>query len=265
MGAFHPVAPWALLHELPLFASQHVPSRFHYPMLLFLGAAFVLGTRQALEARIRTRPWLDAALLLPVALFGWDLARYSRTPFEQAFWMRAPETIERAEVFEHRARSPVAYIARDWAEPALLPMFANTGVTRCYGVDPSYKPRAIPKGSRSYPGPVFVDGDGDAELVAWTPNSATVELTAVTPGDLVVYNMNHDPSWLANGEPALSHRGLVAGRVPANGSRLEFRYRPRTLVWSLPLFLLTLGVVLVPRRAVSALLQRARRRPPPPT
>jgi hypothetical protein len=109
---------------------------------------------------------------------------------------------------------------------------------------------------------VYVEGNGEVELVSWTPNSATVELTAVTPGELVVYNMNHDPSWLANGEPALSHEGLVAARAPADGSRVEFRFRPRTLTWSLPLFLLTLGGVLTPRRAFQALLQRARRRWP---
>jgi hypothetical protein len=262
LGAFHSLAPWALLHELPLFASQHVPSRFHYPMLLFLAAAFVLGVREALESRLRARPWLDAALLIPVALFGWDLARYSRTPFEQAFWMRAPETIERAEVFEHRSRSPVSYIARDWAEPALLPMFANVGIIRCYGVDPAFKPSAIPKGARAYAGPVYVEGTGEVELVSWTPNSATVALTAVEPGDLVVYNMNYDASWLANGEPALSHDGLVAAPAPRDGSHIEFRYRPRTLAWSLPLFLLTLLAVLVPGRPLRALLQRAKRRFP---
>jgi hypothetical protein len=255
LGAFHPVAPWALLHELPLFASQHVPSRFHYPMLLFLGAAFVIGVKELVESRLRARPWLDAALLLPLALFGWDLARYSRTPFEQAFWMRAPESIERAEVFEHRYRSPVSYVVRDWAEPALLPMFANTGVIRCYGVDPAFKVRAIPKGTREYRGTVFVDGEGDAELVAWTPNSAVVELAGVTPGELVVYDMNYDPSWRANGEPALSHRGLVSARAPADGSRIEFRFVPRTLAWSLPLCLLTLAVVLLPRRALLAVLR----------
>lgn len=257
LGAFHPAAPWALLHELPLFASQHVPSRFHYPMLLFLGAAFVIGVRELVEARVRGRPWLDVALLLPVALFGWDLARYSRTPFEQAFWMRAPE-IQRAEVFEHRFRSPVRYIVRDWAEPALLPMFANTGVVRCYGVDPEFRGGAIPKESRSYRGVAFVEGPGEVDLLDWTPNSAVVELADVTPGDLVVYNMNYDASWRANGEPALSYRGLVAARAPVDGARIEFRYVPRTLAWSMPLFVLTLAGVLLPRRALAALLRRVK-------
>jgi hypothetical protein len=258
LGAFHPASPWALLHEVPLFASQHVPSRFHYPMLLFFGAAFVLGAKELVESRIQARPWLDAALILPVALFGWDLARYSRTPFEQAFWMRAPEVIQRREPFEHRFRSPVTYVVRDWAEPALLPMFANSGVVRCYGVDPEFKPRAIPKGTRNYPGIVSVDGDGEAELVEWTPNRAVAKLTGVAPGDLVVYNMNHDVSWRANGEPALSHHGLVAAPAPADGSSVEFRYFPRTLAWSLPLFLVTLGLVLMPRRVYERVWERAR-------
>lgn len=258
LGAFHTAAPWALLHELPIFASQHVPSRFHYPMLLFLGAAFVIGTKDVLEARIRARPWLDVALLLPVALFGWDLARYSRTPFEQAFWMRAPDPIERRPVFEHRWRSPVSYVVRDWAEPALLPMMANTGVIHCYGVDPEFQSHAIPKGAREYRGPVYVDGPGKAALVHWTPNTAIAELEGVTPGEIVVYNMNYDKSWRANGEPALVHDGLVAARAPADGSRVEFSYVPRTLSWSMPLLLFTLVAVFLPGRFLGTALRRKR-------
>ncbi|HEV8551349.1 MAG TPA: hypothetical protein VGQ57_20010, partial [Polyangiaceae bacterium] len=84
-GAFHPAAPWALLHRLPLFASQHVPSRFFFPMLLMLGASAVILLARYLEPRLATRPWLDLVLLAPVALFSWDMARFSQTPFEQAF------------------------------------------------------------------------------------------------------------------------------------------------------------------------------------
>jgi hypothetical protein len=80
----------------------------------------------------------------------------------------------------------------------------------------------------------------------------------VTPGELVVYDMNYDASWRANGEPALEYEGLVATRAPANGSRVEFRYVPRTLVWSVPLFLLTLVAALLPRRVLDAALRRKR-------
>jgi hypothetical protein len=262
-GAFHELSPWALLHELPIFASQHVPSRFHYPMLLMLGAAFVASSAELVEAQEKRRPWLAFVLLLPVAVCAWDMARYSRTPFEQAFWMRAPATIPRVEPFEHRARSPVHYVERDWAEPMLLAMFANTGVIRCYGVDPSFKAATRAAGSAGYRGRAYVKLERNeredaerplAQVVEWTPNRAVVEVRGARPGALVVYNMNHDPSWRANGEPAVNHLGLVAGHTRAGNERIEFRYYPRTLRWSLPLCLITLAACVLRRRH----LERAR-------
>ncbi len=240
-GAFHPAAPWALLHQLPLFASQHVPSRFFFPMLLMLGAAFVVVAAPFVDARVARRPWLDLVLLLPVAVLAWDMARFSRTPFEQAFWMQAPRTIARAALFEQRLASPVHYVRRDWAQPVLLPMFANTGVTQCYGVDPNFVPSALPREHPAYRGLTHVAaGGGSTKVASWGPNHAVVDVRDAAPGSLLVYDMNHDPSWSANGEPALVHRGLVAARLRGGAERIEFRYFPRTFRWSVPLCLLTL-------------------------
>lgn len=248
-GAFQPYAPWALLHRLPLFASQHVPSRFHYPMLLMLGAAFVEYANGWIAPRLARKPWLDLVLLVPVAVFAWDMSRFSRTPFEQAFWMTAPETIPRAELFEQQLEPPVQYVRRDWAKPMLLAMFANTGVVDCYGVDPRFVPSAIPVGSSAYRGLAFVEGEpaGRARVIDWTPNRAVVEVSGARPGDFVVYDMNYDSSWRAGGEPALELHGLVATRVRASNERVEFHYFPRTFRWSLPLAAftaLTLGICL---------------------
>jgi hypothetical protein len=256
-GAFHRLAPWALLHELPIFASQHVPSRFHYPMLLLLGAAFVASADALFERGKRRFAWLDFALLAVVIVFAWDMARFSRTPFTQAFWMRAPKHIERAEPFEHHAHSPVQYVERDWAEPMLLAMFANTGVTRCYGVDPSFRPSAKPVGAPGYRGRAYVKlGRGAltdpatvrADVVEWTPNRAVVQVHGAAAGALVVYNMNYDPSWRVNGEPAEYAYGLVAGRARGKDDRLEFSYYPRSLAWSLPVCALTLMLCVLRRR-----------------
>ncbi len=240
-GAFHPASPWALLHQAPIFASQHVPSRFHFPMLLFLGTAFVGFAGRAVDAWRERRPHIELFLLLPVALFAWDMARYSRIPMEQAFWMRAPETIARRETFDHRRFPPVQYRRRDWAAPILLSMFANTGVIRCYGVDPNFVPGALASDTRDYPGLAYVaDGTGSAEVVEWTPNRAVVEVRGATPGALLVYNMNYDPSFRANGAPALEWHGVNATRLDSVNERVEFSYFPRTLrySWLFPLFTL---------------------------
>jgi hypothetical protein len=263
-GAFHADAPWPLLHRLPLFSSQHVPSRFFYPMLLMLGAAFVAYADGWVAPRLAKRPWLDLVLLAPVALFAWDMARFSRTPFEQAFWMTAPPGIRRAELFEQHSTAPVQYERRDWAQPMLLSMYANMGVTHCYGVDPNFVSKVIPVGASDYRGLVFLEGEGQARVTDWTPNHAVVEVAGAQPGDLLVYDMNYDASWRADGEAALEVDGLVATRLKASQERVEFRYFPRTFAWSLPLFALTLAVCLglwrpASKRLLSGLPERLAR------
>src|SRR4029078_11283225 len=60
-GAFHPHAPWTLLHAFsPVFQSQHVPSRFLYPAVLILGLVAAAGIGRAISKRERAAPWLDA-------------------------------------------------------------------------------------------------------------------------------------------------------------------------------------------------------------
>lgn len=240
-GAFHARAPWALLHRVPVFASQHVPSRFHYPMLLLLGLAFLTVVGPLADRLLQRAPAWDLALLIPLAWFCSDLAGVARQPFEQAFWMEKPETIAELPLFEHHTRAPVSYLRRDWAPPMLLAMMANTGVIKCYGVDPDFKPAALAADAPHYRGPVYVAaGSGSAEIREWSPNRAEVRLTGAESGTLVVYNMNYDPSWRANGEPAMNHHGLVATRLSAPAPQVTFRYFPRTLRVTIPIFLVTL-------------------------
>jgi hypothetical protein len=244
-GAFHPSAPWAILHRLPVFSQQHVPSRFHYPMLLLLGLAFLSAVGPYVDRVLKRAPVLDLLMLAPLLLYCMDLGRVARQPFEQAFWMRAPEHIEALPLFEHFTNAPVNYVQRDWAQPMLLSMMANTGVIKCYGVDPTFKPGAVAADAAGYRGRVFfAEGKGEADIDDWSPNRAEVAVSGAEPGSLLVYNMNYDPSWRANGRPAIDHQGRVAARLMGGESRVSFRYFPRTLRYTLPLFLLTLCAAL---------------------
>lgn len=264
-GAFHEYAPWTLLHELPPFSSQHVPSRFHYLMVFFLGLAFVDTLGRTLDPWLARRRSFEALLLLPLALFLLDLVAVNQVPFSQAFWMRAPERIPRVQSFEHRKNPPLQYESADWAAPMLLSMFANTGVIRCYGADPALKPAARAADAPGYRGRAFVsDGSGVAEVVEWTPNRAVVRVVGAKPGSLVVYNMNFDRSWSADGEPALSAGGLVAARLAPGADTVRFAYFPRTLKVSLPIFVLTLGLSLAGKRGWVALRSRRQRARVPP-
>ncbi|MFZ5895314.1 MAG: hypothetical protein ACOY0T_29930 [Myxococcota bacterium] len=245
LGDFHAYAPWRLLHRLPPFSSQHVPSRFHYLMVFFLGLACVIALAPRLERWLKRRPWLDLVLLLPLALYVRDLVNVNQRPFEQAFWMRAPDNIPALFPFEHHRDAPVSYVQRDWAAPMLLAMFANTGVIRCYGADPSLKVGAVAADAPNYEGNAFVaDGPGRAEIIEWTPNRASVRVRGAEEGALVVYNMNYDVSWRADGAPALEVEGRVAARLLPGRDSIEFSYFPRTLKYSLPIFLLSIGLVI---------------------
>lgn len=248
-GAFHPSAPWALLHQLPVFSSQHVPSRFHYPMLLLLGLAFLTAVGPAADRALRRVPALDLLFLLPVALFCSDIGQVARQPFEQAFWLEKPAQIPALAQFEHHTNPPINYVHKDWAPPMLLSMMANTGVIKCYGVEEHFKPAAQAADAPGYRGNVYIDdGPGTAELSDWSPNRAEVRVSGARAGALLVYNMNFDPSWRANGEPALDHHGLVATRLEGGETEIRFRYFPRTFRYSLPLFFFTLaGCVLALR------------------
>lgn len=254
-GAFHPAAPWALLHQAPVFASQHVPSRWHYPMLLLLGLAFLTVVAPHVDRWLERAPAVDLLLLLPLALFCMDISHVARQPFEQAFWMEKPDQIPALTLFEHHTSGPVNYIRKDWAPPMLLSMMANTGVIKCYGVDADFKPSAVAADAPGYRGRVYIaEGTGTAEISDWSPNRAVVRVAGARAGSLVVYNMNYDASWRANGEPAISYEGLVATRLTGDVAQVTFSYFPRTLRYSVLLFLFTLGVtvwgIARPRRAI---------------
>ncbi len=241
-GAFHPNAPWALLHQLPVFSQQHVPSRFHFPMLLLLGLAFLTVVGPPVDRWLKRFPALDLLFLIPVTLFCVDLGQVARQPFEQAFWMEKPDQIPALPLFEHHTNAPVNYVRRDWAQPMLLSMMANTGVIKCYGVDPRFKPGAQGADAPGYRGRVYLEaGPGTAEISEWSPNHADVRVAGGSKDALLVYNMNFDPSWRANGKPALEYRGMVAARLEGGEAQVTFRYFPRTLQFTIPLFLLTLG------------------------
>jgi hypothetical protein len=102
-------------------------------------------------------------------------------------------------------------------------------------------PGAIPRGDTRYRGLVSVDGgSGSAKVLDWGPSHAVVSVEGATPGALLRYDMNYDPSWSANGVPALAQDGLVAAPLRGGSERVELRYFPRTFRFSVPLCLLTL-------------------------
>ncbi len=235
MGAFHANAPWTLLHQVPVFSSQHVPSRFLFPAMLFLMLSFAGFARGILDRPIATRGWVDLVLLVPVYFIAIDIASVGRKTTEHSFYMEAPPIQWNPEF--HHAPNPYNYTPGDWAGASLLAMFANIGSVGSYGL-PIFVPGAIPVGDARYRGDAYLVGEGavtagNAHVGAWTPNTATVTYDHAGPQTLLVYNMNYDPSWKANGVPAVDYNGAAATPIAPGSGIVRFTYYPRMLNWGL--------------------------------
>ncbi|AKT40508.1 hypothetical protein [Chondromyces crocatus] len=252
-GAFHPSAPWTLLHEhVPVFRSQHVPSRFLYPAVLILGlvAAASLG-RVILRQAVR-RPWLDLVAALAVVPLALDIAAVAQLPMRSAMWMVPPDRIPEAESFRFVKDPPFQYKRRDWAGPMYLAMLGNTGVLNCYGTPPFDRRGALSMRDPAHRGEVFVEGKGVARLVSWTFNSATIDVEEARAGDRLVYNMNFDEGWRADRGRVVNQGDRVAVELPEGTSRITLRYRP-------PGLLAGLGLAAVTGAGLFGLWRRERR------
>lgn len=268
LGSFYELAPWALLHRAPAFSSQHVPSRF-----LFLGVLLVLlaFAGAAEEAFRRWAPSegraaaVDLVLLVGVYATGASIAAVDVKATGESFFLRVPDLLPSKEFVQMR-RPPFDYVPSESRAGAAYPaMIANVGFVECDLVPSGAQPRgAIPQGDPAYRGEAYLaSGQGTARVAAWSPNHAAIDYEGAAPGDVVVYNMNWDPSWRADGEPALDHAHAVAAAAKGTSGRVTFRYAPRTLWPSLAVFVFTMAACFGGPSALARGLRRMRRSPGP--
>lgn len=255
-GAFHDLSPWSLLHQVSLFRSQHVPTRWLYPAVLLLGVgtAAILGR---LIERVPRRQHLELGLLGGCLLLAVDIGRESSLPMARAFWMR-PVAVAVAPGFEQFERVPRAlqYRERDYAPEAVPAVLAGIGVLQCT-MHASLNVWA-PKGkngrplgmgargreSKQYRGEVFTEPTASkARLVSFSPNRLEVEVEGARPGDRLVINQNFDPGWSVEDRAVEPYQDLISTRVNAARERVVFRFWPRGLSAGLVVLGLTLGAL----------------------
>ena len=234
MGAFHPLAPWPWLHRhVPIFRSQHVPSRWLYPALLLLALAALGAWATTFERLLRSRPWLDVVAIAAVAWLALDIASVAQQPMRESMWMEPPR-LTRAAVFHHQQQPPYQYRKRDWAAPMLLSMMANTGVLQCYGVpqQPHRPPAPLPPTAADYRGEVYVLGGGRARLLRRTNNRIDVQVTDAAVTSRVVVNLRYWLGWSVDSagghRPAQGYQRLLS--APAHNGVMSFRYTPPGLL-----------------------------------
>jgi hypothetical protein len=252
-GAFNPYAPWTLLHEYPVFKSQHVPSRWLYMACVPLLAVTAAMIERGLRWSGRARGWMEIALLCGVAWIAHDVGTVARQPLEHAFMNGTPPIPDSLGPFHTELHMPMELnYAPDWAPPSLAAEFGNFGTIDC-GTFPAFDNiyrdktgRAPGLGARGrgdplYKGEAFVaEGTGQAKITSFSPNAFTVQVTGARPGEHVVLNQNWDPGWHADGLPAMKLSDQVAAVLSTPDATIVFRYRPRLFVAGMAALVATL-------------------------
>jgi hypothetical protein len=253
-GAFDPRAPWSLLHQLPVFKSQHVPSRWLYPALLLL----LVVTASALERMLRRsgflRGWIEVAMVAVVGWLAYDIGKVAWLPMTHAFALPMPAIPDTTGPFVTEVHIPpeLSYPA-GWEPPSLPAEMANIGTIDC-GTSPAlhnytrdrngHTPGlgAHGRGDPAYKGEVFLaESVGHATVTKWTPNEVTAQVSGARPGAHIVLNQNWDPGWTANGSPVMNWEDTNGALLRGPEETVVFRYRPRFWYVALGLFLATTG------------------------
>ncbi len=254
-GSFDPHAPWPLLRHLPIFKSQHVPSRWMYPA----GLVLMVVTASVIERLLRrsgpARGWLEVAMIPAVAWIAYDIATVARQPMAHTFANHMPAVVESSGPFRTEVHIPPEMnYAPDWAPPSLPAEMANFGTIDC-GTFPAFhnyvrdRNGHVPglgahgRGDPAYRGEAYIpDGVGQATIANFTPNAITVDVTNAQPGEHVVLNQNWDPAgWSADGVAALDWSDAVAAPLHAPSATVVFRYRPRSFIPGLFVAMATLA------------------------
>jgi hypothetical protein len=260
LGSFHPQAPWSLVHELPLFSSQHVPSRWLHPAVLLFAVVMVSALERVLAAR-KHRFLFEAGLLVLLGFVAFDISRESHRSLQHTFSTNMRALPPPGEYFQVKVVPPeLQYDRRDYAPESLPAMLTNRGVIDCTMMPAQnvWAPRnaagrVIGIGARGrdepdYRGEVFLkSGRGEARFTAWSPNWVEVSFANATVGDLLVLNQNWDPGWTVNGARALNDADRAGYPVTATSGTVRFAFWPRGFGWGIAAFALTLVVLVAVR------------------
>jgi hypothetical protein len=250
IGGFHQLAPWRLFHLLPLFKSQHVPSRWLYPAIITLGAVAVSGGERWLARSGRRRASLEVLLGFAAAVVALDMGLVARLPLAQSFVNPVPALVDEAPPFRmvHRLPPRAGYALCGWDVATLPGVLENVGTLEC-NTDNGLQIMQRDEEGRmpgvgawgdddpEYRGETYVaEGGGEASVVSWTPSDVEVRVEGARPGDHVVLNQNWDPGWSADGAPAVAYHDAVASVLSGPSQTVHFRYWPRPLGWGLSVF-----------------------------
>lgn len=226
-------APWALLHRLPIYSYEHVPSRFLIPFVM--GMALLAGLGAEVLCR---KGWIPAAIVVVVlaaALVDCWNVNYDNVGYGAAGVVASPPPWSLSFRQFWDTREGQLYSVALSNQGAL-----NCSVMNVLGL------HAAAYNRPNYRGEQYLLGEGSATLSRWTPNALTFDVD-IPSQSLLVINQNYDSGWkVTDGQGVvLSHTGLLAVRLPEGHQRLKLTYSSFAFAIGLSITALTFLVTLV--------------------
>ena len=205
---------WNLLHELPIFSSSRVPSRFLIPFTLAVGVLASFGSEAILK---RFKTWGVYVVCLTLCAMLVD------------FWQVSVSNLRY--VVSGELHNPVAASSsfrqvRDQSDNRMLAAsLADEGSTYCYEYTGIRTP-AAGFNEATYRGEQYLLDPGTVTLKRWTPNRLEYAVDAGAASSVMVINQNYDPSWrvMSGHGQIFSYGGLLAVPVPAGKSQIVLQY-----------------------------------------
>ena len=268
LGGVHPATPWRLLHLLPMFKSQHVPSRWLYPGMTVLACCGAAGADRWLQNAGKRRAGLEAMFGIAALVVAMDMGLVAREAVAESFVNPMPDAPAEVGHFHmvHRLGPQPNYASDLWGVRTLPAVLGNIGTLECDTDHEMHTMRRDPEGRAprlgafgandpDYRGETYVvERASTATITSFAPDEVVVNVDRAEHGDHVVLNQNWDAGWSANGLPAVAwHNAVATVTTTAGAQSIVFRYRPRTLGVGLAAFALSLA-------GIGALLFSTRRR-----
>jgi hypothetical protein len=238
LGSRAPYYPWPLLHELPVFDSLRVPSRFAILFTLYL-ALLAAVALQWVSSRARGRVWIALAGAVAVQCVHMIAVQYKLAEN----WNGPPLATDPPAAQFHLVRD-YDYEARYASYPR-----RNVGTDVCYvgGMSWPVSP-ALWIGER----PQARVANGRGRLLAAGRSSrrvfADVELSSSAR---VVFNQNYARGFVSSVGSLVADRGRLAVDLPAGTHHIEVTYAPEWLLPSAALSLVGLALSLLALRVLS--------------
>jgi hypothetical protein len=231
---------FGLLHELPIFRSLRVPSRFFYPATVFLA---LLAATALTEIGRRTR--LRLLQIAIVAFVAVDVISANGPRLQQGAGPSVP-LAPASRSFHLDAR----------ADYRQLPFFPQRGIGTplCYGGFDWPVSRALWFGDVPQQR-VDPPAAGEAKLLRWSPSELRFRTALTAPARLLV-NQNFDPGWRASEGTIASVAGLLAVDLAPGEREVTLTHRPEGLGAGLALTMLGVALSLAALRFVGGLRKR---------